>query len=75
MRGGKRKGAGRKAGPHGKKVSVTLWLSEDVAEFLRGEFPGKVGETVEGLVRAEFVLTVSSGEILSSTVDTNSPGE
>ena len=34
MRGGARKGAGRKPGPKGPKGSVTLWLSADVAAFL-----------------------------------------
>jgi hypothetical protein len=34
MRGGARKGAGRKPGPAGPKGSVTLWLSKDVAAFL-----------------------------------------
>jgi hypothetical protein len=34
MRGGARKGAGRKPGPAGPKVSVTLWLSKEVAAFL-----------------------------------------
>ena len=34
MRGGPRKGAGRKPGPAGPKGSVTLWLSKDVAAFL-----------------------------------------
>jgi hypothetical protein len=34
MRGGARKGAGRKPGPTGPKGSVTLWLSADVSAFL-----------------------------------------
>jgi hypothetical protein len=50
MRGGARKGAGRKPGPTGPKGSVTLWLSKDVAAFLE-TFGQDRSATVEKTLR------------------------
>jgi hypothetical protein len=50
MRGGARKGAGRKPGPTGPKGSVTLWLSADVAAFLE-TFGQERSATVEKTLR------------------------
>ena len=50
MRGGARKGAGRKLGPTGPKGSVTLWLSADVAAFLE-TFGQERSATVEKTLR------------------------
>ena len=50
MRGGQRKGAGRKPSPKGPKGSVTLWLSSDVAAFLE-TFGKDRSELVDDMVR------------------------
>lgn len=50
MRGGARKGAGRKPGPAGPKGSVTLWLSWDVSAFL-ATFGQERSVTVEKMLR------------------------
>jgi hypothetical protein len=50
MKGGARKGAGRKPGPTGPKGSVTLWLSADVAAFLE-IFGQERSATVEKTLR------------------------
>ena len=50
MRGGARKGAGRKPGPKGPKGSVTLWLPDDVGRFLE-TFGNERSNHVDKMVR------------------------
>ena len=47
--GGKRKGAGRKPGRHGAKVTLATRVSEDVKAFL--ESTGNASQTVDETVR------------------------
>ena len=49
-RGGKRDGAGRPAKPETRKVTVSLYVDQDVAAFLKGLGVGK-NELVSELVR------------------------
>ena len=49
MLGGKRKGAGRKPGRHGAKVTLATRVSEDIKAFL--ESTGNASQTVEDVVR------------------------
>lgn len=49
MKGGKRKGAGRKPGRHGAKVTLATRVSVDVKAFL--ESTGNASQTVEDTVR------------------------
>lgn len=50
MRGGARKGAGRKPGKAGPKGSLTLWLAADVSAFLE-TFGGERSDHVEKTLR------------------------
>jgi hypothetical protein len=47
--GGKRKGAGRKSGPYGRKKMVSLRLAEDVRNFLATT--ASQAETIEETIR------------------------
>ena len=71
MRGGKRSGSGRKAGPGGPKGSVTLWLTADVSEYLK-TFDSERSGKVDAAIRRtkEFKLwkkDTSRGQIIISS--------
>jgi hypothetical protein len=50
MKGGARKGAGRKPGPHGTKQTITLRLTEDVCKFLE-TMQGERSDKIDSMVR------------------------
>lgn len=47
--GGKRAGAGRKPGPHGAKVSLTVGISQAVKDYLAST--GNSSDAIEKMVR------------------------
>lgn len=70
MRGGKRAGSGRKAGPDGPKGNVTLWLTADVSEYLK-TFDSERSAKVDAAIRRtkEFKLwkkDTSRGKVIIS---------
>lgn len=47
--GGKREGAGRKPGPHGAKVSLTVGVSDEVKRYLAST--GNASQAIEEAIR------------------------
>jgi len=50
--GGKRPGAGRRAGKHGTKVAKSIRVSAEVAQYLDDKHAGGIGDFLDGKVRA-----------------------
>lgn len=50
--GGKRPGAGRRAGIHGTKVTKSIRISAEVAQYLDDKHAGGIGDFIDGKVRA-----------------------